>query len=124
MTEARSRPRDFAGLHDRFLPQGRSPAANGSAYQFRPDSVRSVQPVINNRIQSRLRTSLPKVLTLIAGLLLLALGIYNSVGILTLRGNQYSFVNNLLLVFTGIFLVLVSLHEGYVARAQVGAQGL
>lgn len=120
MSQVRSKARDFAGLHQRFLPNVAPPSSVNSPYQYRPDSVRNTQPVLNNRLQSRIRTSLPKVVTLVLGALLLAVGLYNSLGILVLRGNQYSFVNNLLLVFTGTFLVLVSLHEGHVARAQMG----
>jgi hypothetical protein len=82
--------------------------------------VRNTKSVLSHRIQSRLKTSLPKLLTLVGGALLVLFGLINSVDILILRGNQHSLVNNLLLVFTGTFLVFLALHEGHVARAQTG----
>lgn len=112
------RHRDFAGLSDRFQPTAEDSSNLGSSYVYRPISVRGTERVMNNRLQSRLRTRFPKLTVLVLGLLLAATGAWRSIEILGLRGSQNSLVNNLLLVFVGAFLVFLSLHDGHVERAR------
>ena len=110
--------RDFAGLSDRFRPTAEDSSNFNGSYVYRPESVRDTERVLNNRLQSRLRTKFPKFTILVLGLVLASAGAWRSIEILSLRGSQNSLVNNLLLVFVGAFLVFLSLHDGHVERAR------
>lgn len=123
MTSKQPKGRDFVGVSDRFRPGPDSAPPErrlSGSFQYTPDSVRNTQPLLRYQLQNRLKTTLPKVLTLIAGAVLTLVGLYNTAGILSLRGSQHSLVNNLLLVFTGSFLVFLAVHERHVERAHRG----
>lgn len=114
---SKNKGRDFAGLNDRFRPQLEHGPARPGGFLYKPDSVRSTERVLNHRLQSRLRHSWPKLSMCLLGVFFTGRGLVRSAGILSLNGNQSSLVNNLLLVFSGVFLVFLSLHEGHVERA-------
>jgi len=113
--------KDFAGLNQRFRPARaaapgpRERTTTTTPFTYKPTSVRN-QKVFNHRMQSWMRHSLPRVAAYIAGGAFLLYGGLNTGGILTLRGSQVSLVNNLLLVFTGCFLVFLASHERAVER--------
>jgi hypothetical protein len=115
--------KDYSSLSNRFQPPraARPPGGPGAAsshgYQFRPDSVRNTEKVFNRRVQSWVRRSLVRTLGYLVGTALFLIGVSNAIGILSLRGSQFSLVNNLLLVFTGCFLVFLANHEQAVERA-------
>ncbi len=120
MSDSKDAGRDFAGLNTRFRPRN-DLGTSGSGFLYKPESVRNTGRVLNNRVHSKLRTSVPKMAVLVFGLLLTIWGVINSAGILSLRGSQNSLVNNLLLVFFGAFLVFLSLHDGHVEKAHRSA---
>lgn len=124
--------KDFASLSQRFRPSRprravADPPRGGdtaSRFVYRAPSVRDTQKLLNYRVQGWMRRSGPRVAGYVLGGLLLAMGCSNAVGILSLRGSQYSMVNNLLLVFFGSFLLFLASHERAVERAGPGARGL